>query len=372
MRILDRYIIKSFLVNCLLALVVLLGLYVLLDLIVNFDRFAKGAADASSLSLILDIVDYYGYQMLAIFYHVAGIVPLVGAGFTMVRMTRHNEHTAMLSSGVSLYRVAAPIVVISMLIGLLAIVDQELIMPRCQDKLLRRHEEVNRVSTEKLPALYFIEDQTNLLLAGGYDKEKKAMRDVVIIWRDAEGRALRYMTASVARWEPSPHEEFLYPGRWRLEGDVKNMDTPQSNGSEPFVGRVQPLNYDTTLVPDHIELMLSKRAVDFMPYSKIEKLKEYSPRAAKANLERIMHIRVTQPLMNLIMLLLGIPFLLTRLPGLLIKNIVYCIIVCGICFAGTFICYQLAGTVISPLLGAWLPVLVFGPVALVALDSIRT
>ena len=41
MRILDRYILKSFVFNYLLALGVLLGMFTVLDLIVNFDSFTK-------------------------------------------------------------------------------------------------------------------------------------------------------------------------------------------------------------------------------------------------------------------------------------------------------------------------------------------
>ena len=43
MRILDRYILKAFLVNYLLALSVLVGMYILFDLIVNVQDFARGA-----------------------------------------------------------------------------------------------------------------------------------------------------------------------------------------------------------------------------------------------------------------------------------------------------------------------------------------
>ena len=47
-------------------------------------------------------------------------------------------------------------------------------------------------------------------------------------------------------------------------------------------------------------------------------------------------------------------------------------------FAATFVIFQIAGTVLpggyplDPLLAAWLPVLIFGPLAVVMLDMIRT
>ena len=369
MRILDRYVIRAFLLNYFLALLVVTGMYILLDLIVNFQGFSKGANvahESSATDLLLDMVDYYGYQMLVIFQQVSGIVPTLAAGFTMVRMTRHNELTAMLSSGVSLYRVAAPIVVVSLAFQSLAVLDQETLMPRYQDKLLRKHEEVNRVSNESAPPLYFVQDAYNRVLASAYDKEKKQMKNVRILERDPYGRVLKRSMADTATWDPGAGDGH---GGWRLEGNARMID---DQGREAFAGQMAQLEYVTKLQPRHIELVLSKRAVDFLSSMQIQELVKYSPKATKPSLEKIMHQRVTQPLMNIIMLLLGIPFLLTRQPGQLVKNHVYCAVASGVCFAATFVCFQMGGTVISPLLGAWLPVLMFAPVSLAALDSIRT
>src|SRR5579862_6760566 len=105
MRLLDRYIVRSFLINYVLAFAVLVGMYTLLDLIINFDRFTKATAMGAGpgghvvsgfplfFSLMADIIDFYGYRMLVIFQQVSAAIPLLAAGFTMVRMTRHNELT---------------------------------------------------------------------------------------------------------------------------------------------------------------------------------------------------------------------------------------------------------------------------------------
>ena len=76
--------------------------------------------------------------------------------------------------------------------------------------------------------------------------------------------------------------------------------------------------------------------------------------------------------MNLILLMMGIPFLLTREPRQLIKNMIYCTAVTSVCFVATFVMFQAAGQVLPPLLGAWLPVLVFGPISVAMLDAIQT
>ena len=72
------------------------------------------------------------------------------------------------------------------------------------------------------------------------------------------------------------------------------------------------------------------------------------------------------------MLLIGIPFLLTREPNRLVINMFYCTAVTGVIFVGTFVMFQMGGTQVDPLWAAWLPVLIFGPFSLVMLDTIKT
>ena len=374
MRILDRYIIRNFLMNYLLALIVLVGMVVLLDLIVNFDRFIKGAKMANetgALNLLADIGDYYSYQLLVIFQVIAGVIPLMASGFTMVRMTRHRELTAMLASGMSLYRVAAPIILLAIGFSLLAVIDQEVFIPKFQAKLLRKHEEVN-LPLAKTGGFEMLRDRQNLVMFSSYDREKKQLSEVRILWRDANGIVVRGEMADTATWVPGK-------AYWLLEGNARYITYVASTTMPAGVpagsggaGTTSSILYTTGLEPRHVELFLSKRAVDFLSSPQVAELIQESPAATKPSLEKIMHTRFTQPLMNMIMLLMGIPFLLTREPSRLIKNMFVCTAVSGVCFASTFVFFQMGGTLVSPLLGAWLPILLFGPISLAMLDTIQT
>jgi lipopolysaccharide export system permease protein len=380
MRILDRYIVRNFLLNYLLALVVLLGMYILLDLIVNLDRFIKGANVAGQkgvLPLLGDILDFYMYQTLAIFQQVASIIPLFAAAFTMVRMSRHNELTAMLASGVSLFRVAAPIVLLSIAFSLLSVVDQEFIMPRVQEKLMRRHDEINRLTAAPQKYTIMVDHKTNLVQFVRYDKVAKVMYNVWIMYRDEASHVIRRVRADTATWtpiaDPSPGSS---GGEWVLAGNVRYTDDiiPGAPAGQTSTGMVEDkkLKYTSGLRPAHVELFLSKKAVDFLSLGQVQELIGSASNNTKPNLQKMMHTRVTQPIMNVIMLLLGIPFLLTREPGRLVKNIFICLVVCAICFAATFVLFQMGDVLHSPLLAAWLPVLIFGPISLLMLDTIKT
>jgi lipopolysaccharide export system permease protein len=385
MRILDRYIVKSFVFNYLLALGVMVGMYTLLDLVVNFDSFTKSAAvvaatqaapvHQSSLALagtaIGNILDYYSYQMLVIFQLVSGAIPLLAAGFTMVRMTRHHELTAMLASGVSLHRIAAPVIFVSVVFAGLAVLNQEFVVsnPTIVQKLLRRQDEIGMQIARTQP-INFVEDSDgSLLIASDYDAVTKQMKDVLIVQRDHNGSPTGHIVADSATWQQLPGEP---TETWVMRGVVQDDDRLDADPTKRFVGKMPMQEYHTGLTPAQLDLMFQKKAVDYLSSRQVRDLAASSPPANQPTLYKIMYLRVTQPLMNIVMLLVGIPFLLTREPNRLIKNMMYCTVVSGFVFVATFVVFQMAGTKIDPLLGAWLPVMVFGPLAAVMMDTIKT
>src|SRR2546425_5754747 len=116
MKIIDRYVFSSFLRNYLISFMVLIGMYVVLDMVFHFDELSDvdSAAEAagalnSTLQMLWNIGDYYFYQSFLFFVHLSGIIPVVAAAFTLLRLSRFNELTAMLAAGVPLLLVAAPI-----------------------------------------------------------------------------------------------------------------------------------------------------------------------------------------------------------------------------------------------------------------------
>jgi lipopolysaccharide export LptBFGC system permease protein LptF len=94
MKILDRYVLVSFLKNYVIALMVLLGLYIVLDMVFNFDQLVdvKGMQAeqglAGAVQIIKGIVDYYFYQSFLIYAHLSGVIPVVAVAFTLILVCR--------------------------------------------------------------------------------------------------------------------------------------------------------------------------------------------------------------------------------------------------------------------------------------------
>src|SRR4029079_12631483 len=148
MKIFDRYVLTSFLKNYLISFMVLIGLYIVLDMVFNFDELAEVQARANAsgvasvLLLLRSIGDYYFFQTFRIFVHLSGIIPIVAAAFTLIRMTRFNELTASLAAGVPLLRTAMPIIIAAVVLNVLLIVDQEMVIPQIIPQLVRKHDEI--------------------------------------------------------------------------------------------------------------------------------------------------------------------------------------------------------------------------------------
>ena len=112
MKILDKYVAKNFITGYVIALLVLIGLRIVIDLFVNIDEFAE---QTGFWSVLGDIFCYYGAQSTLYFRDFAGMITVVAAVFSLAKMTRNNELTAVMASGVSLKRVITPIVFLALL-----------------------------------------------------------------------------------------------------------------------------------------------------------------------------------------------------------------------------------------------------------------
>src|ERR1700712_5597816 len=150
MKILDRYVLFAFLKNYVLSFMILVGLYVVLDMLFNFDdlmsvQSKEGLTGAASVwGLLRTIADYYFYQAFLIFVQMSGTIPIVAAAFTLMRMSRQNELSAILSAGVPLLRIAWPIIIASVILNGLLLVDQEVVVPLMIPKLARTHNEAGQ------------------------------------------------------------------------------------------------------------------------------------------------------------------------------------------------------------------------------------
>lgn len=358
---------------------VLVGMYMVLDMVFNIDDLSSLPSDAaaggtvSMIAVVANIADYYFHHAFLFFNQLAGIIPVVAAAFTLLRLSRFNELTAVLAAGVPLLRVAAPIILAGLVLNGLVWANQELVIPNMIDKLNMDRDDMHRAESVERQVSAMQDDDGSLLYVSRYAAARldqpASMRDVVIVYRGADGQSEGMTTAAAALWDGSR-------GGWKLfEGNHVSGLRPEQTPTAP-----EPTSFwKTSINPEEVELFRNSEFVEMLSTDRINQLLARPKSYGSEALLRVKHWRFTQPLMNFILLLLAIPCVLTREPGQLKTAATKCLLFTGAAMASVFICQQIATRPPTPAmetqwpaLMAWGPIFVFAPLSVYLLDRIKT
>jgi lipopolysaccharide export system permease protein len=369
MKILDRYIAKSFLTGYFIAFCVLIGLRVIIELFVNLDEFAEGLPDSGAWGVALHIATYYGYRVTLYFREIAGVITVVAAAFSLGKMVRSNELVAMIASGVSAKRIVGPILVLAVFFAGLTIVDQEVIIPAISDKLCQNPDE----QEPTLSVWFLADDKGSLICSNRYDGAKLSLRQPTIITRrrlsttDNIWEVTGRISAEMAQYDSNT-------GRWNL---TNGFFYPPADANDI---KPQPVAfYESPGLTPH-DIPINQRA----GLSSLLSFRQLSDLVArrtglkdKRELISQKHFRITEVLINLTMLMVSLPVLICRDPRTMKSAVLTSFLLTAGCFVATFVCRMFSTEVeftgrVMPQLWAWLPVFIFLPVAFIELDSMKT
>lgn len=379
MKLIDRYVVTTFLKNYLLSFLVLVGMYIVLDLIFNIDEFSELKQKSTGIDAMLGfmgyIADFYFYQIFLYFLHLSGMIAVVAASFTLMRMIRFNELSALLSAGVPLLRVSLPIIIAALFLNCLTWLDQELLIPNMIHKLVRKHDYGTEADSRafRIDAMR-AEDGAKLFAARYHpNTERPPKMDVLsIIEQDENFRPVRHIRADSAVWDEQSRQ-------WTLENGWVDQNLAPESGKSVRSERIY--FYKGKITPEEIMLYRSGNFVELLSTQRINELLQRPLSYGRGNLLRVKHTRgVTQITINMILLLLAISAVLTREPQQLKTAATRAIILTGMLMTAAFASQELAGqTAPTPMLAdkwpalmAWLPIFIFGPVSVLLLDKVKT
>jgi len=377
MSTLDRYIARQYFTNILFLFVLLFSFVVTIDLALNLHRFINvlnktpGAASLSTLGRFvrtIDLVaDLWWPRLLQLFVFLSGMV-LVGAmGFTVSQLVRHRELVAMMAGGVSLRRVARPIVVVAALVTALQVVDQEVFVPRIAPLLTRDQNDAGKHDLKQFPVPLTEDGQGRLFYAAQFDPATRTLGSARVWERDASRRMTRIVSAPSATWRD---------GTWVFEGaTVDVMGAPLGQAT------VAPAGSPSTTVT--VATDLDPKALTLKHYSSFSQSLswgELTEMLRTPNLEqrlhdrliRIKYGRVSTVIANFLTLLIVLPFFLMREPKNMVVQSLKCAPV-GICsLLGSVLGASAAIPGVPPGVGVFLPVVLLAPIAVASMGSMRT
>jgi lipopolysaccharide export system permease protein len=375
MRILDRYVAKNFLTGYGIAFCVLVGLRIIIDLFVNLDEFTEHA-NLETLAVIKNIFTFYLLNCTLYFRDFAGMITVVAAAFSFGKMVRHNELVAVMASGVSLKRIIFPIVFLALILTGVLVIDQELMIPPLADKLVRSQGDIPGQESYKVR---FISDGNGSLICSlKFDVETSTLYDPTILIRRELRTGIWEVTGRIDAKKAIYNDN---TGRWDLysqsaeTGELvpHGLLTEKGSGKAP-----RPIaSYDSTLTAKDIPVMCESEHLTLLSLWQLKALEAQKIQIrGTAQLSSQKHFHVTDPIINLVMLMISLPILVCRDPKSMKSAVMISFSLTGACFILTFICKILATEVVfdrvMPELWAWLPVFIFLPIAFIELDSMKT
>ncbi len=362
MRKLDRYIAKNYLIGYFIAFCVLMGMRIIIDLFVNLDEFTEHA-DLTTLEIAQNILNYYGLQSALYFRDFSGMIIVVAAVFSLGKMIRSNELVAMMASGISLKRVIAPIFILSIIITGVLVLDQEVIIPKYQDQLVRSHDDLP--GQAKYDVDFITDSKGSLICAQNFIVETATMNNPTIILR--ESRENYWVVKGRISADKAVYDR--KNKRWVLE-DAKLIKKDLSEGIKTVK------YYESNLKPKEIPVL--SQAENYTLFSTAQLNELISLGTKNKDLKKLYsqkQFRITDPVMNMVLLMVALPVLVCRDPKNTKSAIALSFVLTTACFLVTFISKLLASEMalsLRPEFWAWLPIFIFLPIAFIELDAMKT
>ncbi len=376
-RIMDRYVLWQFVKTFMICFLSFTGLYIVVDLFNNLDSFLEFAESDGDLLGVVS--SYYAHRSLMFFERTSGILILVAAVFTVTWLQRFNELTALMAAGIRRGRILAPILVAAIAISCLTAAEREFVLPVLRDQpgLGRNAQDLKGEQARTLAPKY--DQKTDILLDGGaaYAGEQRIDQPRLRLSRplDVHGPNLIAETAYFRPAEASRPSGYLLENvsepRELLEtpslslGEEKvvltPMDTPWLKENQIFV--VSDITFEQ-LAADWAweqfastgELIqgLHNPSIDF-----------------NAGVRVTVHARLVQPLLDINLLLLGLPVMLNRHNRNIFLAMGYCIGIAAMFLLVVIGCQQLGNaSLLSPSFAAWAPLMLFVPVTMATSKSL--
>jgi LPS export ABC transporter permease LptF/LPS export ABC transporter permease LptG len=362
--ILDRYVASAYLRVAALSAVAMAGIFYISTFLDLSDKVFRGQASWGML------LEFFWYATPQYVYYILPLSVLLATLVTIGLLTKNSELIVMKACGISLYRVALPMVVSAVCAGgALFLLEQTVLGPANRQAEAIRHV-IRGGSPQTFDVLlrrWVVGSDGDIYHFDFYDPRAQQLNGLSVYTFGSHMPVLASRTFA---------ERAAYAGgttganTWRMEqGWVRELtDTGETRSFTPFAESrkaIEPTGYFTTQQPDE----------RFMSYSQ---LRDYTARLRSSGLDIsgqlvALERKLSFPFVTVVMTLLAIPFAVTT--GR--RGAVYGIGV-GIALA---LAYWVAisvfaalgtGGLITPVLAAWAPNMLFGAGAGFLLLTVRT
>ena len=363
--LLDRYVVVSYARAFAIAFIALIGLFYIAAFLDRSDEVFKGQATWVTLLV------YLMYQTPEYVYYVIPLSVLLATLVTIGLLTKNSELVVMKACGISLYRVALPLLLCALVAGAtLFALEQTILGPWTRRAYAIRHvmRGFSPQTFDVFERQWLVGTDGNIYHYAYFDPRQQQLAQLSIFEFDgAMERLKRRVFAERAMFLRSRTER---SNAWHAEkGWIRefapNGDTSRFSPFAESTLAIEPASYFATQQPEP----------KYMSYSQ---LKAYAQRLRASGVdvgeqEVALARKISFPFVTLIMTLLAVPFAVTT--GR--RGAMYGIgvgIVLAITYWVTISVFGALGSggLVAPVLAAWAPNLLFGAGAAYLVLTVRT
>ncbi|MCO5043907.1 MAG: LptF/LptG family permease [Kiritimatiellae bacterium] len=298
MKLIDRYLLRTFFVPFAYILLAFCMLYVIFDLFDNLGDFIEGNTPFAL------IFRYYVVLLPSVWVQIVPVSMFLAVLYSLSTLTKSNELTAMRASGISITRLMAPYMAVGLLATIFVSSIHETIGPPaaywCHNFVReQKRSDPNLVYIKKQIAVKYQRGRRTWLI-NELDIRTLEMRGVEITQQREDSSDEWRIRAKEARW---------LDGRWWLRDTVEQAYDKESNPMGPphlFLTREMP---DLKESPDFF--LNETKDPEYLTSSELFEYLKMNKRRDPAALARIradLHFKIAEPWACMIVMLLGIPF----------------------------------------------------------------
>lgn len=291
----DRYILREFLKILALVLVSVAALAIVVD-------YTQISGDVQSNHIAFHyLFAYYRFMLFQILNWTLPISVLVATLITFGLFSKNNEVTAFKSAGISLYRVAMPIVSVAILMSVFSYLVGDYVLPYSNqrvDELRKRIKGQRTVSAQNQQKLWFLGKGRYIINFLSYDRNARQLSQVQVFeLHPTQFRLTRRVYAASARWDG---QGWVFERGWmRSFGD--NKEVVYSPIIEPLrlFYRERPEDFATEI-----------KAPEQMTFAQLRRYIETIRKSGYAAEELTVKLyeKTSWPFISVVMALIALPF----------------------------------------------------------------
>ncbi len=297
MRILEKYVLKSYVVSFIFCIVLLIVLGVIGDILGFLDDIVQKNIPLKS------ILSFYLHLAPFAFVNMAPFASLLSAVYVFNNLSKYHEVTAVIASGLSLWGLLKPILLATFALCLVIFIVNNEFVPQSMRMANRiKWQELDNVKTKgvgkiKNIAVYGKGDQ--IIFSKAYVPGTKTLENVIIHRQDKDHDVTEKISARIVKWED---------GGWvGKDVIIFKLGVGGKFSSDPEVFK-------------HVKIDIKETPQDFIDnewdpkYMSYKHLKQYLKvfaSASKMTVRRLtveLNYKIAFPFTALITVLVGVPF----------------------------------------------------------------